>query len=220
MVKRICYHCGSDHLACNGLTQNGKQRHLCSDCGRTSRADPQPNGATRPQSVSESFAPITSAAVCVGCLAPLASPDKPSPHGSKKEMTLPELSETLIEPDPAEPATSILELDELWSFVLKRANKRWVWIALCRTTRQVVAYVVGDRSRATYHKLWQQIPTVYRSVHCRERLLGSISIGYSRRTTHCRRQRQWVHCTCRKMEQHLAAKTWTLRQKESLVLQV
>ena len=46
MVKLNCYHCGSDQLARNGLTQNGKQRYLCSECGRTSRADPQPNGYT------------------------------------------------------------------------------------------------------------------------------------------------------------------------------
>ncbi len=81
-------------------------------------------------------------------------------------MTLPELGETLIEPDPAEPETSILELDELWSFVLKRANKRWLWIALCRATRQVVAYVVGDRSAATCRKLWEHIPAAYRRAHC------------------------------------------------------
>ncbi len=122
--------------------------------------------ATLKKSVSGSFAPIMSAAVCAASRAPLASPDKLSPLGSKKEKTLPELSETPIEPDPAEPATRVLELDELWSFVLKRANKRWVWIALCRATRQVVAYVVGDRSRATCQKLWQQIPTAYRSAHC------------------------------------------------------
>jgi insertion element IS1 protein InsB len=51
-------------------------------------------------------------------------------------MSLPELSETLVEPAPAAPT---LELDELWSFVLKRANKRWIWSALCRATRQSVA---------------------------------------------------------------------------------
>jgi len=79
---------------------------------------------------------------------------------------LPELRETLIEPDPAEPSQSVLELDELWSFVLKRANKRWIWIALCRATRQVVAYVIGDRSAATGRKLWQQIPSAYRQGHC------------------------------------------------------
>jgi insertion element IS1 protein InsB len=122
--------------------------------------------ATPQKSVSASFAPITSAAVYVDSLAPLASHVTPSPVGSKKEMTLPKLRETLVEPDPAEPETTALELDELWSFVFKRANKRWIWIALSRATRQVVAYVVGDRSAATCRKLWEQIPANYRSAHC------------------------------------------------------
>src|SRR3954469_23844623 len=84
----------------------------------------------------------------------------------KKHAALPELSDTLCEPDPQDPTASDLELDELWSFVLKRANKRWVWIALCRATRQVVAYAVGDRSRATCRKLREQIPAKYRAAHC------------------------------------------------------
>jgi transposase-like protein len=46
MVTLKCLHCGSDQLARNGLTQNGKQRYLCSDCGRQSRDSPQPNGYT------------------------------------------------------------------------------------------------------------------------------------------------------------------------------
>jgi IS1 family transposase len=81
-------------------------------------------------------------------------------------MTLPELRETLVEPDPAEPAMSVLELDELWSFVLKRANKRWIWMALSRATRQVVAYLVGDRSAATCRTLWERIPAAYGRAHC------------------------------------------------------
>ncbi len=122
--------------------------------------------ATRKKSAREYFVPITSAAVCADSPAPSASPDKPSPLGSKKEKNLPQLRETLIEPDPQEPAATVLELDELWSFVLKRANKRWIWIALCRATRQVVAYMVGDRSRATCRKLWGRIPLAYRTAHC------------------------------------------------------
>ncbi len=46
MVKLNCYHCGSDRLARSGLTQNGKQRYLCSECGRTSRDRQQPNSYT------------------------------------------------------------------------------------------------------------------------------------------------------------------------------
>jgi insertion element IS1 protein InsB len=60
----------------------------------------------------------------------------------------------------------VLELDELWSFVFKKVNERWVWIALCRTTRQVVAYAVGDRSKRTCLRLWQAIPSTYRQGQC------------------------------------------------------
>lgn len=56
----------------------------------------------------------------------------------------------------------ILELDEAWSFVGEKANKRWLWIALCRRTREVVAFVIGDRSARTCARLWSKIPEGYR----------------------------------------------------------
>lgn len=50
------------------------------------------------------------------------------------------------------------ELDEMWSFVQKKANKQWIWIALCRRTRQVIAFHVGDRSRESAKVLWEKLP--------------------------------------------------------------
>lgn len=85
---------------------------------------------------------------------------------TQKNATLPELIEMLTQPDPSDPTATTLELDELWSFVCKRANKRWIWIALCRQTRQVVAYAIGDRSHTTCQKPWKRIPAAYRSSHC------------------------------------------------------
>ncbi len=73
---------------------------------------------------------------------------------------------TLLTPDPEDPTSTILELDELWSFVLKKAHNSWIWIALCRQTRQVVAYAVGDRSKKTCQRLWEAIPDSYRHGHC------------------------------------------------------
>src|SRR5829696_2074455 len=120
--------------------------------------------ATPKRSASGYCAPTTSAVPCAGSRAPSASPGRPSPPGPQKQAARPELGGALAEPDPEEAVA--LELDELWSFVLKRANKRWVWIALCRATRQVVAYAIGDRSRATCQKLWAAIPETYRRSHC------------------------------------------------------
>jgi insertion element IS1 protein InsB len=84
----------------------------------------------------------------------------------KKDHELPALSTTLLAPDPHNPETHVLELDELWSFVIKKANQTWIWIALCRFTRQVVGYAVGDRSAATCRRLWLMIPPMYRESTC------------------------------------------------------
>jgi len=84
----------------------------------------------------------------------------------KKVAQLPPLRTTLLAPDPEDPTSTILELDELWSFVLKKAHNSWIWIALCRRTRQVVAYAVGDRSKKTCQRLWEAIPHEYRQGHC------------------------------------------------------
>lgn len=84
----------------------------------------------------------------------------------KKDQELPGLATTLIIPDPDDPEAHVLELDELWSFVLCCANQVWIWIALCRKTRQVVAYAIGDRSKETCRKLWHAIPPAYRESTC------------------------------------------------------
>jgi insertion element IS1 protein InsB len=57
-------------------------------------------------------------------------------------------------------------LDELWTFVLRKSDATWIWIALCRHSRQVVAFVVGDRSEASCRRLWDAIPEGYRAAIC------------------------------------------------------
>jgi insertion element IS1 protein InsB len=59
-----------------------------------------------------------------------------------------------------------MTLPEMWSFVWSKVHKRWVWLALCRNTRQVVGYVIGDRSEETCKKLWALIPEAYRQGTC------------------------------------------------------
>jgi insertion element IS1 protein InsB len=58
----------------------------------------------------------------------------------------------------------VLELDELWSYVYEKTNKRWLWVALCRRTRQVVAFFWGNRSERSCQHLWNLIPDNYK--HC------------------------------------------------------
>lgn len=56
----------------------------------------------------------------------------------------------------------MLELDELWSFVRRCKNKRWIWLAQCRRTRQVVAYAIGGRGCRPCRILWRRVPAAYK----------------------------------------------------------
>ena len=63
-------------------------------------------------------------------------------------------------------AGDVLELDEAWSFVWRRKNKRWLWTVLCRQrrTRQIVAFANGDHSEAACRALWERVPEAYPQV--------------------------------------------------------
>ena len=55
-----------------------------------------------------------------------------------------------------------MQIDELWSFVQKKANKHWIWLVVCRRTRQVIAAALGARDEPTCRRLWNRIPQAYR----------------------------------------------------------
>ena len=55
----------------------------------------------------------------------------------------------------------IVEYDELWSFVVSKAQRVWIWIALCRRTKQVVAYYLGDRTKESFEKFYRKVPIEY-----------------------------------------------------------
>ena len=110
------------------------------------------------RSALKSWLLTKSAPPCGACVASSASAEIRWSHGSKKASDLPELTATLAGALPSD----CLELDELWSFVAKRKNKRWVWLAQCRRTRQIVAYAVGDRSEITGRLLSERVPAAYK----------------------------------------------------------
>ena len=75
---------------------------------------------------------------------------------AEKKLGTP-LTATLV---PATPG-DVLELDEVWTFVGRRACAVWLWLALCRRTRQVVAYHLGTRGDAACTELRAQLPAGY-----------------------------------------------------------
>jgi insertion element IS1 protein InsB len=46
-------------------------------------------------------------------------------------------------------------MDEMWSFVQKKTNQRWLWHAIDRQTGQVLAYVLATHEDAALKQLQQ-----------------------------------------------------------------
>ena len=55
----------------------------------------------------------------------------------------------------------VLERDEMWTFVGSKACAVWLWLALCRRTRQVVADHLGDRTDAACTEFRARLPVGY-----------------------------------------------------------
>lgn len=50
------------------------------------------------------------------------------------------------------------EIDEMWSYVGKKTRQRWLWYAIERKSRKVLAFVFGPRTDKTYRKLLALLP--------------------------------------------------------------
>ncbi len=57
-----------------------------------------------------------------------------------------------------------LQLDEMWTFVGKRAAKQWLWLALNPANRQIVAVHVGGHGGEDAALFYGQIPEVFKGV--------------------------------------------------------
>lgn len=151
-----CCHCGSVDVIRNGRTRNDKQSYKCKACGRVSRENPQHErySPAQKEQILRAYNERPSKRATFDARHPkslwrLASRVPHSSSGSKKDRDLwrdssplARVQEILV---PAQEG-DVLELDELWSYVGSKQNPVWLWIALCRRTRQVVAWHHGSRS--------------------------------------------------------------------------
>ncbi len=154
-----CIHCGAINLTRNGHTPNGKQKYRCKGYGKSSRH----NSGVR--AYGTDFQSRVLAAYHERCSLRGVCRIFANAVGHISRQTLitwlktkaallPPLGDTLA---PALP-DDVLELDETWSFIRQRKHRRWVWLAQCRRTRQVMAYVIGGRGQRECRLLWRRIP--------------------------------------------------------------
>jgi insertion element IS1 protein InsB len=158
-----CPHCGLSHIKRNGYTHYGKQNYRCKNCDRQFVEDSQHIGEEMKDLVKVLLLErISLRGICRVTGVSLtwlldfiteiyaALPDDLNVTLSQAEKSVIQLVQLEV------------EADEIWSFVASKENKQWVWIALDITTKQVIAFYVGDRSTPSARELWQRIPQVYR----------------------------------------------------------
>jgi len=153
--KLTCPRCQLSHIKRNGHTYYGKQNYQCLLCNR--------QFVVRNQTVSEEKQDLIKSLLL----------ERISLRGICRVLKvslawLIDFVESLylttaadlnfVEPVGVEIEIFCIEADEIWSFVGKRANKRWVWLVLERRTRQIVALHIGDRSQNSAIRLWAKVP--------------------------------------------------------------
>jgi IS1 family transposase/transposase-like protein len=156
-----CHQCGSTNLVKNGKNRLGQAQYRCNDC-RTHRVL-EPRRKNKEADKTKALKACLERCSLRGVARIFQiGRDTLTDWIQEHFEQLPSLPETLL---PSKPDDT-LELDEAWSFVAKKADKRWIWTAMCRRTRQIVACVIGDRSEDTCQKLWDAIPKNYRQAYC------------------------------------------------------
>jgi insertion element IS1 protein InsB len=164
VIRKVCPQCQSPKCKKNGHIHNGKQNHQCKACGRqfvdcfTQYLVSDDTRAFIERLLVER---ISLRGICravgvtlkwllgflIQCFEALPDHLHAQPVSRTQDVMIQRLE---------------VEADEMASFVQKKANKQWIWIAMDAKTRQVIAFHVGDRSRRSAKRLWAKVPATYR----------------------------------------------------------
>ena len=101
------------------------------------------------------------------------------------------------------------EADELLSFVQKKANKQWLWLAIDANTSEAIAYYVGDRSKDSARAFWDKLPPVY------QRDATFFTDGYASYQGVIPEDRHRVVTKASRLTNHVERLNCTLRQRVS-----
>lgn len=158
VILPACPSCHFEEVVKNGRTRHGKQNYKCRNCQRQFVEDPQW------RMISEETKEIVDRLLL----------EKLALAGIARALQISELwlqqyvnqkyqqVERKVTVRPKSKRRLTVQMDERWSFVDRKGNKQWVWLALDAETREIVGVHVGNRSAASAYALWLSMPPVYR----------------------------------------------------------
>ncbi len=149
-----CLHCHSEQVVTRGKTDSGTQRYLCQNtaCVQGSFLLDYRNRGGVPE-VKQHIIDMSLNASGIRNTARVLhiSPNTVLHELKKKAVALESVNTALLRTlHPTEIRVHIecageAEMDEMWSFVSKKGNERWLWHAIDHHTGTVLAYVFGRR---------------------------------------------------------------------------
>lgn len=162
-MRTCCPSCNSKAFVRNGFNHHGDQNHRCLDCKRQFVLDPHNkiiSEETKSLIRRLLLEKLSLRGICRA--AEVSQPwllnfIKQEYEGAPRDLNV------RVPPESTGLILERLEADELWSFVGKKKNQVWIWLALDATTRQVVAVHAGGRSEQDAKAFWAEVPEPYRS---------------------------------------------------------
>ncbi len=159
-----CPHCKSKKVTKNGHTRHQKQNYECQKCYSQFSENPQNRKISESQKAQIRkllLERLSLSGICrvIGCslrwlLSFIVEIYRELPH---------DLNIKIRRANKACLIRLNIEADEMWSFVGKKENKQWIWLALDPDTKQIIGYHVGDRSQESAKALFNSLPAIYRN---------------------------------------------------------
>ena len=154
----ICPECGSTHVKKNGSIHNKKKKYQCNRCGRQFVENPQNKIIS--DKTKNLIDKLLLEKIPLAGIARVADVSEPwlQEYVNEKYATVPRKIDVTDKPK----GRITIQCDEMWSFVGNKDNKKWIWLAIDRDTRECVGCFVGSRDHAGAQGLWDSLPGVYR----------------------------------------------------------
>ena len=148
-IKISCPHCQGEKIVKNGIKKTGRQNYLCKNCGKQFQfeylyqgADPSTglslrNLLLRGNSLSDCRAIL---GVSIGFILSwlLKNTCDFCLKAQKKHY-------------------GKVQIDELWTYVGDKSNKKWVIYAYAPETDEILAFEIGKRDKKTVRKLYKKL---------------------------------------------------------------
>lgn len=178
-----CPHCQSFIARKNGSTPNGKQKFQCLSCYKQFVEDPQ-NKIIAPETKERVRRSLLEKVSLEG-VCRIFDVSMPWLLEFMKQVfeALPDDLNATVIAENEELEVVVLEADEQWSFVGNKENDQWLWLVMHSKTRQILAFHVGKRNKASGEALMAKLPADLKKkpsfIQINSQLTMKLSLGYN-----------------------------------------